>query len=617
MSVSATKDAVDGAQDIVLRYGIDLTTAEVIRHALEHIALQMQIKINTAALSPLLSEVNDFGIGLLGPRDLERDLDFDAIAMGSAAPAHYVINQFYARMAIEHWGVENFRPGDVIIYNDPYRGGSHINDIGTVMPIFHNDKLMGFATAITHWLDIGGPVPTGFGPGLQRDMYAEGIRLSPRHLYKGGELVRETVELFTEQTRIPDISMNDLQVVRAALKLGVDMVGSYIDRYGAEAYASAVQYTLDHTERAMRSALAKLPDGEYSAQDYLDNNMEGEPMLLRCTVSKYGDNVEVDFSGSSREEWGGFACTWSDTVSGAHLGLQVALPESISPNAGAYRPVHVVTPPGSCFHALPPMSTNAGHTMFTEKAINLVKMAVSTADPALAMGEHYDDVALMSFGGLDDRGPLPVPFVHMALFHGPFGGSAQSDGSCFGFVDGGNCLTTSVELDEEIYPLMILAREFVTDTAGAGQYRGGPATRTLIATLCNVESVYQLEQCRFPTQAANGGASGSRAFIGVHRNALETWASGRSLGPEEILAGIVDSQGHLTDAEVEGETEFRLSKRSGVPFGAGDIIVHQVAGGGGCGDPATRDRDAIEKDIRNGLVSAERALTDYGYAANA
>ena len=597
--------AVLGAHDVEARYGVDITTAEVIRHALEHIGLQMQIKINTAALSPLLSEVNDFGIGLLAPRDPERNLDFDAIAMGTAAPGHYVINQFYARMAIEHWGVENFKPGDVIIFNEPYRGGSHINDVGTLMPIFLDDgELVGFAAAITHWLDIGGPIPTGFGPGLQRDMYAEGIRISPRHLYRGGKLVRESVELFTEQTRIPEISVNDLQVIHSALSLGAEMVLRYVRRYGKDAYAGAVQYSLDHTERAMRAALTEIPDGEWTAEDYMDNDMNGNPMLIRCTVRKRGGEVEVDYSGSSRNEWGGFACTWSDGVSGAHLGLQVALPDSISPNAGAYRPVHVVLPPGSCLHALPPMSTNAGHTMFIAKAINLVKKALTQADPAMAVAENYDDVLFMSLAGADNRSGVPTPFIFVNLFQGPFGGTAQGDGSCFTFQEGGNCVVTSVELEEEAFPVLLLEREFVTDTAGSGQHRGGPATRSVLVPLADCESSFQLDQCRIGPRGAMGGDDGTTGHITVYRDALDAWAAGAELGEPEVLAGIVDESGRLVSEEVPGETEFRSSKQAGVLIGARDVVVHQTPGAGGCGDPAQRDPNAIARDIRNDIVTA-------------
>ncbi|QVQ54154.1 hydantoinase B/oxoprolinase family protein [Spiractinospora alimapuensis] len=400
------------AQEVQDRYGIDLTTAEVLRHALGFVALQMQLRINTAALSPLLSEVNDFGIGLLTPRDEERDLDFDAVAMATAAAGHYVINQYYARMAIERWGVDRFEPGDVIVYNDPYRGGSHVNDVGAAMPIFDGDELMGFAVSITHWLDIGGPVPGGLGAGLQQDMYSEGIRLSPRLLYKKGELVQETLELFTEQTRIPEVSTNDMQVIKSALQLGADMVGHYVSRYGREAYRSAIQYTLDYSERAVRHALRQVPDGEYTAEDYLDNNMHGEPMVLRCTVRKHGENVEVDYSGTRREEWGGYASQWSDTVSAAHLGLGAILRTvGASPNAGSYRPIHVVVPPGSCLHALPPASTNAGHTMLLTKALSLVKLALSKADPELAVAENYDDVAAFGLAGLDARSGVPTPFI--------------------------------------------------------------------------------------------------------------------------------------------------------------------------------------------------------------
>lgn len=600
------------AQEVEDRYGIDLTTAEVLRHALQYVALQMQLKVNTAALSPLLSEVNDFGIGLLAPRDEDRDLDFDAVAMATAAPAHYVINQFYARMAIEHWGAENFAPGDVLLYNDPYRGGSHVNDLGAVMPIFDEGSLMGFAVSITHWLDIGGPVPSGFGPGLQRDMYAEGIRLSPRLLYREGDLVRETVELFTEQTRIPELSINDLQVIKAALEIGVDMAGHYIGRYGREAYAGAAQYTLDYSERAVRQALLNIQDGTYEAEDHVDNDAEGDPMLVRCTVRKHGSEIEIDYSGSAREEWGGYACQWADTVSAAHLGLQNILTESISPNAGSYRPVHVVPPPGSCFHALPPMSTNSGHLFFLTKGVNLVKMALSKADPELAVGENYDDIGIVSFAGLDDRRGAPVPFINLRLLWGPFGGTAIGDGCAYTLVEGGNCVEPSAELEEESYPLLMLEREFVTDTAGVGRHRGGPATRLLIAPLVDAESMYQLEQCRFRTKGELGGGPGSLASIRLHKGGLDQWAQDGTLGVADVLAGFADVEsGEPADADAEA-TEFRISKRAGLKFAAGDVIAVQVAGAAGYGGAHERDAEAVRRDVRNGIVSAGEAERSYG-----
>ncbi|TCP54143.1 N-methylhydantoinase B [Tamaricihabitans halophyticus] len=613
MSSTVSRSAALSATEIQEHYGTDRTTAEVIRHALEHIAVQMQIKINTGSLSPALSEMNDFGIGLLAPRDEAADLDFDAIAMGTAAPGHYVINQFYARMAIEHWGAERFRPGDVLLYNDPFRGGSHINDVGTVMPIFVDGALMGFAAAITHWLDIGGPVPTGFGPGVQHDMYAEGLRISPRLLYQEGELVRETLELFTTQTRIPDISVNDLQVIKAALAMGVDMISGYVRRYGPAAYTGAIRYTLDYNERAMRLALARIPDGDYTAEDQLDNNMDGDPMPIRCTVRKRGMEVEVDFSGSSREEWGGYACTWSDAVTAAHLGLQVVVPETISANAGAYRPVQVVTPAGNCLHALPPMSTNAGHVMFGQKAISVTKAAFAKAMPELAVAEHYDDVALFSFAGVDDRAGMPTPFVYLRIFMGPFGGHAEGDGCGYMFVEGGNCVEPSVELDEETYPILQLAREFVTDTAGAGKHRGGPATRVLLSPLVDAESFYQLDQCRQETIGVLGGTGGAKAAITVHRNGLDDWLAGRELGDPEVLAGIADASGRLTDSEDEPGAEFRLSKRAGVRFQARDLVLYQVAGGAGCGDPSARDPEAVRADVRNEILTSETARTTYGH----
>ncbi|CAA9384040.1 MAG: N-methylhydantoinase B [uncultured Pseudonocardia sp.] len=600
------------AQEVQARYGIDLTVAEVLRHALRHISLQMQQKINAAALSPMLSEMSDFGIGLLAPRDESRDLDFDAVAMSTGAPAHFVINQYYARTAIEHWGSENFQPGDVVIYNDPFRGGSHVNDIGAVMPIFHDGELIGFAVSITHWIDIGGPIPTGFGPGLQRDVYAEGIRLSPRLLYKGGELVRETVELFTEQTRIPDMSFNDLQVVKAALQVGADMVGHYVDRYGVDAYLGAVQYTLDYSERAVRQALLEIPDGTYHAEDHLDNDSQGEPMLLRCTVRKFGSEIEIDFSGSAREDWNGYACQWSDTVSAAHLGLQAIFLDAVPPNAGAYRPVHVVTPPGSCFHALPPMSTNSGHLFFLVKSTTLVKMALSKADPQLAVGENYDDICIISFAGTDIRPKIPTPFVTIRFPFGPYGGTALGDGCSYMPIEEGNAVETSIEFEEEAYPLLFLEREFVTDTAGAGKHRGGPATRLVLAPLVDAESTYQLEQCRFPTKGEVGGGNGSMASILLHEGGLARWSALEALVDTQVVAGFADPDDGAPISPDDDRAVFRISKLAGVRFRAGDVIALQVAGAGGYGDPRERDPLAVASDVRNEIVSPAEAQRLYG-----
>lgn len=613
MSTSITADgrsddaATLAAADVLDRYGVDLTTAEVIRHALRFISLQMQRKINTAALSPLLSEVNDFGIGLLSPSDPALGLDHDAIAMGTAAPAHFVINQYYARMAIDYYGQDNFRPGDMIVYNDAFRGGSHANDIGSCMPIFVGDELIGFAAAITHWMDIGGPVPAGMGAGLQQDMYSEGIRMSPRLIYRQGELQRETLDLFCEQTRIAEISVNDIQVVRSALALGAEMVQHYVAMYGLDAYRGAVQYTLDYSERALRHALREIPDGVYEAEDHLDNNMAGDPMVLRCTVRKCEDRLEIDYSGSSREEWGGYASQWSDTVSAAHLGVANMLQDKgILPNAGSFRPIDVVVPAGSCLHALPPMSTNSGHTFLFTKALNLVKIALSKAGPELAVGENFDDVGVIGLAGLDTRQETPATFITMRLLSGPYGGSAHGDGCAHTMVEGANNVEPSIEYDEESYPILVLKREFVEDTAGPGQHRGGAGIDVHLVSLVPSEGMWQLEQCRFPTIGVLGGKSGATGWVRVHRNSLDAWVDGADLAPPEVLAGFADAE---TGAPVESEAvpgaEFRSSKNARVPFGSGDFIHVRMPGAAGYGDPADRDAAAVVADVRNGIYSTE------------
>jgi N-methylhydantoinase B len=274
--------------------------------------------------------------------------------------------------------------------------------------------------------------------------------------------------------------------------------------------------------------------------------------------------------------------------------------------------VHVVVPAGSCFHALPPMSTNSGHLFLLCKSTTLVKMAISKADPALAVGENYDDISILAFAGIDDRTATPAPFVSLRFFLGPFGGHALGDGSGYAVIEQGNVMEPSAEFEEEAFPVLILEREFVHDTAGAGMHRGGPATRVLIAPLVDVESTYQLEQCRFPTQGEFGGGGGARAGINVHRGGLARWAQGEALDAPEVVAGFADpADGSPAKPGDEG-AEFRISKLAGVQFKAGDVLVHQIAGAGGYGDARDRDPEAVRRDVRNGIVSPAAAARLYG-----
>ena len=613
-TVAESAGYIASADDIRDRFDIDLTTGEVIRHSLINTCSQMAWNLTVSAFSSVVRDLQDFSVGIASPWLPDRDLELDLLASAEGCAIHFFTFQYKARNNLLEFGLENLQEGDVLVYNDPFRGGSHVMDIGCARPVFVDGEIIAFTMTDAHWVDIGGPVPGGFSPGYATDMWMEGLRLSPRLLFRDGKKVKSTFDLFLDNTRIPEISLNDLQAKAATLALGEAAIRRGVEKYGRETFVNSMRYVLDYGERRMRAAIAELPDGDYAGADSIDDDgITDERYLVNATLRKRGDRIELDLSGSSRQSLGNANGQSSDVASGGHIAIKSMILPDIDTNAGLFRPIDMVLPAGSIVHALPPAANTQGHLLPTCKLTTAVQQALAEARPDMAVGESYDDIPTVGFGGIDDRGPQPVPFVCFQVPFGPFGGTATHDGLSYSLHIIGNCLELSYEIEEEFYPIVILRKEFVRDTAGPGKFRGGPAMVWEEMPLVDVVGSASFEHIRGETKGVFGGEGGHSAFV-----RLVDPVDGGAPPPADrdgpdlrgrVISGMVDPESEAID--IEGG-EFRTGKWANREIPARATVVMQVAGGAGYGDPLQRDPEMVACDVEDELVSREAARERYG-----
>lgn len=608
------------AKEVEERFGLDLLTAEIIRHGLVNVSSQMAKNLQTSAFSPVVRDMQDFAVGVASPYRPEQGLYLDLLASAEGCAIHFFVFQYKARNNILEFGIENLKEGDVLVYNDAYRGGSHVMDVGCAKPVLYKGEIIAFTLTDGHWVDIGGPVPGGFSPGFARDMYSEGMRISSRYLYRRGKPVKATFDLFLDNTRIPYLSIGDLQAHAATLTLGERLVLKYVEKYGVEVFRRAMAYILDYGERRMREALSNLPDGTYEGEDYIDDDgVTPEPILVRSCLTVRGDRAELDLSGSSRQSLGNASGQGCDVGSAGHIAIKSMLLPDIHTNAGLFRPIDLIIPWGSIAQALPPAPSTQGHLLPTCKLVTAVQQSLAQVLPEQAVGESYNDVPTIAWSGWDHREKPANPFVIFQVPYGPFGGTSTHDGHCYSLEIIGNCLELSCEIEEELYPFVVLRKEFVIDTAGPGKYRGGPAVRWDEMVFCDAVLSASFEQVRFPTKGTLGGQGGAPARIfqiprerwdiREKKEGYPTQAGRTPKEHVEIISGMVNPETGEIDLQ---RGEFRTGKFALRPVPAWTPTVFQVAGGGGYGDPLERNPELVRRDVLDEIVSIEGARRDYG-----
>ena len=559
----------------------DPITVEVIRHGLAAASREMGVTLRNTSCSPIFNEGNDYSCGIFDART-------ELVSHGEFLPIHLGSLPFSVRYAIEAFGLDGFQPGDAVLLNDPYKGGSHLPDVTIVSPIFVDDVLVGFAANRAHHLDVGGTVAGSFYASATEN-YQEGLRITPIKLFQAGELDVRLLELVLTNCRLPGQMRMDLQSQVSANRTAIERVGLLVERHGIATFRDAVDAILDSSERRMRAVIRTWSDGDYEASDYLDNDGISEARReIHVTVRIRGDAAQVDFTGTAEQSAGPLNSVLGYTHAGVYMTFQAASDPDIAPNSGCYRPITIIAPEGTMVNPRFPAACTGGNevAMIIHNTVfrALAKVGGDGRRPMVMACDQGSSNNLLIAGNDPRTGARYVLYEYP---EGGWGGNRQRDGLSATFSIAGNTWNIPVEAVERRFPVRIERYEYATDSGGAGIHRGGLGVR---------------RDYRVLGHEAELSILGNRALVAPW--GLDGGSDG-GLADYRLDVGTVEDRPASPRFRSKG-TMIRL---------APDTLVTQItAGGGGWGDPSERDPELVARDVALGFVSREAAERIYRVA---
>jgi len=385
---------------------------------------------------------------------------------------------------------EEQRPGDAWILNDPYRGGTHLPDVTLISPVFAAGEPLGFAACRAHHADVGGPSPAGM-PARSRTLAEEGVVIPPTRIEEG------SLERLAAQMRSPEQRLADLRAQAAANRVGALRLAELAERHGLERLRDGMAEILAYAERRTRAALSDLPDGEYTAEDVLEDDADGEPrdVHLRLTAAIAGDSLRLDFGDTDPQVEGNLNCPLSVTKSAAFFAVRVLTDPDAPPCAGAYRPIEVVAPEGCLLNAAFPAAVAAGNVETSSRVADLTLAALSGARPAPAQGQ----------GTMNNLTLAGEGFTYYETLGGGQGACPDADGPSAIHVAMSNTLNTPVEALETEFPLRVRRLALRRGSGGAGRHEGGDGIVREIEALAPMRYTLIGERRRHPPRGRDGG----------------------------------------------------------------------------------------------------------------
>jgi len=492
--------------------------------------------------------------------------DGETVAQAVTVPFHLGAVPHAMETLIAKWG-DRMNPGDVFVMNDPFDGGIHLQDIFVFKPVFHEGELIGFATTTAHHGDVGGRLP-GSAACDNTEIFQEGIRLPWLKLFDHGEPVEVIFEVIRANVRIPRMTLGDLSAQIAATSVAERALQELAERYGAARLADLMTGLIEHTERLVRAEIAGWPDGTATFTDYLDSDgIERRDVPITATVTIAGDEVTADLTESAPMVAGALNSTRSFIQACVYQAVRSALDVEIPNTSGAFRPIHVLTKPGTIAHVvMPGASSMRGVTGF--RALDAVNGALAQLIPdrVPAAGEGGNTLAV--FGAERTDGSR---FIYYELVVGTWGGTPEDDGNDGITNPASLAANIPVEVAESEFPIVIERYGLVPDSGGAGKHRGGLAVERVWRCLTPDTSliVRSDRSAHAPYGLQGGGPGALSSNLLIHAD-----------GREEVLPSMFSTT-----------------------IQPGDVYVHRTAGGGGWGDPAERDPQKHADDVADGKIS--------------
>ena len=560
----------------------DMVMMNILDSTMVSICREMGILLMKTSYSTIFNEGLDFTCALA-------DAKGDMIACAEFCPTMIGGMPLLIKTCFQEIPHEDIHAGDVILHNDPYRGGLHCPEHTFFKPFYSGSELLGFAVCIGHVAEIGGMVPGAFC-GEATEIFHEGMRVPPVKIKKRGEDVDEVWKLLLANTRTPRQNYGDLRAMIGSVDLGVDRITQIVAKYGREVFKNTCEDLMDYAERRMRAELASFPDGKYSFEDVIENDgIENKPYTVAIDLHINGDELVADYDRSSPQARGPINATLGVATGAVYNGMLHVTDPSIPKNSGCFRPIRVVAPPGKVVNVDYPGPLVAGNTETHPRLANITIGAMSHCAPERAMASESCTGTNFVFGG--QHPDHDEYFACYDIMSGGWGGRHGHDGNDCVIAINGNCRFNPTEVFETRFPLMVEDCAMDTDSGGAGEFRGGLGyTRTLKITEVTITGSQCSDRHEVKPFPLFGGEPGGNGATLIQKAGSDAWQT------------VVDLHHKVS-----------TSKYANVRFEPGDRIRLTTPGGGGYGNPADRDPALIAEDVAEGYVSREAADRLYGW----
>jgi len=554
---------------------IDPITVEIVRNGLLAVTEEMKSNLMRTAYNMIIYEALDFTVGLF-------TAEGDTVSIGLGLPMFIRGMSETVKAKIKHFGHSGIHPGDILITNDAYITGSHLNHVTLTLPVFHNGELIAFTCCMAHWLDIGGSLG-----GVTTDIYSEGLQIPILKYQKAGEVNQDLVDMIALNVRLPELGLGDLRAQVTAVSTGERRFLELVERYGRDAVLNSIAMIMDQTEATARANTRSIPDGVYEAESFMDDDGIdiGRPVPIRVRVEVRGEEMTVDLTDVSRQVRGYYNSGYTTGIACAQVAYKcLTTPTTYPVNDGSFRSLKVIMPAGRVISAQRPAPMRWWMT-FPMTVIDTIFKAVAPALPDRVIAGHHADLCVATLHGVS---PKDGRFYIASL--GPLGGGwgakSREDGvSVTVCINDGDTHNSPCEQIEAKYPVLVDRYELRADSGGPGRQRGGLGAEFVVEALAPLSLSTTIERAHCRPWGLDGGREAAGNSVSVR------------------LDGVWKHE--MPNAKL-------LTQR----LRTGDAFMLRSGGGGGVGDPMTREIQLVVKDVIEGYVSTQAAASEYGVVAD-
>ena len=554
---------------------VDPVVTELVRNGVMAVTEEMKTNLMRTAYNVIIYEALDFTTGLF-------TADGRTVSIGLGLPMFIRGMAETVKAKLAHFG-DDIEPGDILVTNDSYITGSHLNHVTLSLPIFFEDELVGFSCCMAHWLDIGGVLG-----GMTTDIFSEGLQLPILKLQKRGVLNQDIVEIIKMNVRIEERAMGDLRAQLTAVRTGERRFLELLGRYGRDSVLGAIEDIMDKSESAARARTRTIPDGVYDAESFMDDDGIdiGKDIPIRVKVIVEGDRMTVDLSDVSDQVRGFYNSGITTGYACAQVAYKcLASPTDYPINDGSFRPLEVIIPPGRVVSAVRPAPMRWWMT-FPMTVVDTVFKALAPAIPDRVIAGHHADLILATLFGISPRDRRLV-IASISHVGGGWGAKMTEDGvNCTIAMNDGDTHNGPVEMIETKYPFVIDRYSLVPDSGGPGKFRGGVGAERVVRPLVDLRVTTHMDRTRCAPWGLMGGGEGAANRVSLR------------------LEGILNDD--LPNAKV-------ISRQ----LKPGDQLIARGGGGGGFGPAWERPVEKVREDVRQGYVTADAARNRYGVAVDA